>query len=254
MKIGLFSDIHSNLEAFESVLSALKQAKVDRYIFLGDLVGYGASPRECIEMLKRLIDEKGCLCIAGNHDYAVCGLTVYEQYALHAKASIEWTKKQLNSQQLKFLAELPLVDDSRHAFGGDELLEQFTIVHANLLSPKDWRYIWDIDDAFESFQILQHRLCFVGHSHKPLVFTCGSIVDWFIRDQIPLKKDLKYIINVGSVGQPRDGNPKACYAIYDTQADLVTIERIDYDIATAQAKIISAGLPKLLADRLATGK
>lgn len=254
MKIGLFSDIHSNLEAFESVLSALKNAKVDHYIFLGDLVGYGASPRACIQLLKALIKEKGCYCIAGNHDHAVCGLTPYHHYAVNARKSIEWTKKELNSQEIKFLAELPMLGDSQKAFPGQEIPASFTIVHANLCAPKDWGYIWDIDDAYTNFQLLKDRLCFVGHSHKPLVFTYGQIVDWFISDQFAVRNDYKYIVNVGSVGQPRDGNPKASFAIYDTKSNLVTIERVDYDIPKAQSKILSAGLPELLANRLAAGE
>ncbi len=254
MKIGLFSDIHGNLEAFEQVLGALKKQNVERYVFLGDLVGYGASPKECIQLLQQLTKENGCVSIAGNHDYAVCGRTPYQHYAALARESIDWTKKILNKEEMSFLSDLPLLADPLNAFADQSQCEPFTIVHANLSSPKDWGYVWDIDDAYLSFQLLKTQLCFIGHSHKPIVFTSGQMVDWFIEDTIHLKKDLKYIINVGSVGQPRDGNPQASFAVYDTKAGTVTIHRVDYDISKAQAKIRSAGLPKLLADRLAMGK
>ena len=248
MKIALLSDIHSNLEAFEQVLDSLKEEKVQHYVFLGDLVGYGASPKACIQLLQELIRDTGCRCIAGNHDYAVCGLTPFDTYATHARESITWTKDQLNEPEMEFLRKLPLVQDI------DLGSVHFTIAHANLSCPEEWGYIWDIDDADLSFQMLQNQICFIGHSHKPIVFTSGDIVDWFILDEIRIADGVKYLINVGSVGQPRDGNPKASYAVYDTDKKMVRIQRVDYDVKKAQSKIIHAGLPRMLADRLAMGK
>lgn len=248
MRIGLFSDVHSNSEAFEQVLGALKKEKVEQYAFLGDVVGYGASPKECIKMLKDLRKEFKCHAIAGNHDHAVCGLTKYDRYAKLARESIDWTRKELNAADIKFLAELPL-------FAGPAQGLPVTIVHANLAAPGEWGYIWDIDDADLSFRLLKTQVCFIGHSHKPIVFTSGKMVDWFItEEEIKLQMDLQYMINIGSVGQPRDGNPLAAYAVYDSEEATVQIKRVAYDIKSAQAKILKAGLPRLLADRLALGK
>lgn len=244
MKYGLFSDIHSNWEAFVAVQKALDQEKVDQYVFLGDIVGYGADPHACIGLLKKLIDQRGCRGVAGNHDHAVCGLTPYANYARSAQDAIEWTKKQLDKAEMDFLAGLKLVDT----------VDDFLIVHASLESPRQWGYVLDIDDADINFKQLKTPLCFIGHTHSPRVFTSGEIIDWFVAEEIRIQKGCKYIINVGSVGQPRDGNPKAGYAIYDSAQEIVQIKRIEYDVTGAQKKILGAGLPKILAERLAFGK
>lgn len=254
MKIGIFSDIHANLEAFESVLNDMRRERLEGYIFLGDLVGYGASPRECIELLRQLSRQAPMLAIAGNHDYAVAGLTPYENYAAHARLSIDWTIRQLNADENAFLSALPLVADPGQYFQEGGRPVSFCVVHANLVYPQGWGYIWDIDDAFLTFQLLMQKVCFIGHSHKPIVFTQGENVDWFLSEEIRLENELKYIVNVGSVGQPRDGNPEACYAVYDTLAGYVRLRRVAYDVAGAQKKILAAGLPGMLANRLALGK
>jgi len=244
MKYGLFSDIHGNLEAFEAVLKALKKEKVDQYLFLGDIVGYGADPRACIDLLKDLVKANTCLCVAGNHDYAVCGLSSTEYFVQYAKESIAWTKTRLQEEEMNFLSQMKLV---QHV--GD-----ITIVHASLEGPSEWRYIFDIDDAFPNFKLLKGRVCFVGHSHKPIIFTAGETVAWSTHDRMVIRPDVKYIINIGSVGQPRDGNPRASYALYDTQAQTVRIKRVAYPVEKAQEKILAAGLPKILAERLCCGK
>lgn len=244
MKYGLFSDVHGNLEAFGEVLDALQAEQVEQYFFLGDIVGYGADAKECIHLLKNLVDKKGCRCLAGNHDYAVCGRTPYGNYSRIAQAAIEWTKNELDQTERDFLSQFRLKGQG----------PGFSLVHANLDSPDQWGYILDIDDADTNFKILRDPICFIGHSHKPIVFTADGTVDWFIKEKIILQKGVRYLINVGSVGQPRDGNPQACYAIYDDTTGVITIKRRPYDIAKAQAKIHKAGLPKILADRLAFGK
>jgi len=243
MKYGLFSDVHANLEAFQSVIDALRKEKVDRYVFLGDIVGYGADPKKCIELLKSLIKEHHCQCVAGNHDYAVCDLTSAENYNQSAREAIEWTKAQLDKGDMEFLAQLPLV----------ERIDNFTIVHANLISPKDWAYIFDIDDASPNFKLCADPVCFIGHSHKSIIFKAKDSMDWLVTDKVNIEDDTKYIINIGSVGQPRDGNPKSSFAVYDTENARVEIHRIGYDISAAQEKIINAGLPKILASRLSSG-
>lgn len=244
MKYGIFSDVHGNQEAFGAVLRAMEEQKVDHYVFLGDIVGYGADAKACIRLLRDLIKRTGCICVGGNHDHAVCGLSSYEDYSRPARAAVEWTKKALNAQEMDFLRQLPLVQE----------VDGFCAVHAGMDSPEKWGYVFDIDDADRNFQAFTQPLCFIGHSHKPIIFTAADEVDWVVSDALQLKPGTRYIVNVGSVGQPRDSDPRACFAVYDSAAGTVHIRRVEYDIAAAQAKILQAGLPKILADRLALGK
>ncbi len=244
MKYGLFSDVHSNLEAFQKVLEAFEREKVDRYVFLGDIVGYNADPKRCIQLLKDLIKVSGCACIAGNHDYAVCGLTKTDNYNPYARAAVEWTKKQLDASDTEFLKRMKLV----------ERLNGFTIVHAELTAPQKWGYIFDIDDAYPSFKMLKDQVCFIGHSHRPVVFSAGEMINWSLQERVVLQKDMRYIINIGSVGQPRDGNPESSYAVYDADAGVIELKHSGYDIGKAQEKVIRAGLPKILAERLSIGR
>ena len=244
MKYGLFSDVHGNTQAFHAVLQALQEAGVDRYVFGGDIVGYGAEPNRCIEMLRELIAERGCTCVAGNHDYAVCRKSNDDRYTRYAKEAVEWTRRQLNQDEMDFLAGLHLVNQA----------DDFAVVHASLDHPAQWSYILDIDDAYPNFKLFDQHVCFTGHSHKPIVFKADGTVDWSLDTQITIQPQTKYIINIGSVGQPRDGNPLACYAVYDTDTARVDIKRVGYDIQSAANKIIDAGLPLWLAERLKLGK
>ena len=244
MKYGLFSDVHSNLEALQAVLGALKRAGVDHYVFLGDLVGYGADPRECIRILRALIRDSGCTCVVGNHDYAACGLTSTDYFNPYAKAAVDWTSKQLSASDKDFLTGMKLVE----RVGG------FSAVHANLTSPETWGYILDVRDAQSDFKALQDPICFIGHSHRPVIFTCEESVNCLFETEVHLKKDTKYIINVGSVGQPRDGDSRSSFGIYDTVTNRVELRRVRYDIGKTQEKIIRAGLPQILADRLSDGR
>ena len=244
MKFGLFSDVHANWEAFSAVIEEFNKERVDQYVFLGDIVGYGADPVRCVRELKELIKRYDCQCLAGNHDHAACGLTDTALFNAHAKASIEWTKRQLEKEDFDFLAGMKMVFENKY----------FLAVHANPAAPKEWGYILDIDDAYVNFKCFQQQLCFIGHSHRPIIFTQFDTVDAIIEPEVKLKKKGKYIINIGSVGQPRDGNPAACCAIYDTDKSLVEIRRVRYDITTAQEKIYQANLPKILAERLSLGK
>jgi len=244
MRYGIFSDIHANVEAFKVVLESLENENIDQYVFAGDIVGYGAQPKECIKILQKLIEEKKCICVAGNHDYAVCGKSADDNYTRHAKDAVDWTKKQIDQKDKEFLAQMPLIQKT----------EDLTVVHANLETPDSWNYIFDIDDAHPNFKLLKTQVCFIGHSHKPLMFISGQTVNWVVQDQIDILKDTEYIINVGSVGQPRDGNPKASYAIYDTSTAIVEIKRVNYDVQKVQQEILHAGLPTILAERLSIGK
>ncbi len=191
-----------------------------------------------------MIKESDCACIAGNHDYAVCGLSGMENFNTYAQTAVDWTKKQLNDSDMEFLAQLKLV----------QRIDNFTIVHANLTAPQKWGYIFDIDDAYPNFKALREQICFIGHSHKPIVFAAADMVNWFVEKKIILQENTRYIINIGSVGQPRDGNFKSSFAVYDSEAGLVEIRRLSYDVKITQEKIIKAGLPKILAERLSIGK
>ncbi|MFC1808990.1 metallophosphoesterase family protein [Candidatus Omnitrophota bacterium] len=244
MRYALFSDVHGNLEAFQAVLGALHGENIDAYLFLGDIVGYGADPEACIDGLRKLKAAFGCVCIAGNHDYAVCDMTSTEHFNMYAKAATEWTEQKLTSDDIGFLKQLDVVYHS----------DMFSIVHASLNVPEEWRYIFDIDAAQLNFERFKRQICFIGHSHRPLMFSFADSVDCFFVDKLVLQENTKYIVNVGSVGQPRDGDPRASYAVLDTDAATVEVKRIDYDIEKAHDKIIKAGLPKFLATRLKEGR
>lgn len=244
MRFGLFSDVHANLEAFQAVAGSLRREKIDQYVFLGDLVGYGADPRACVQLLRELKKEKPCFCLAGNHDYAVAGKAPQDKFVLHARVAVRWTQQILGKNDLNFLAAFLL--EARTAY--------FMAVHASPVNPWQWLYIMDTDEASQNFQAFTEPICFIGHSHVPVVFSLGETIDRFIQQNIFIEKGKRYIINIGSVGQPRDGNPHAAFAIYDTRQSQVSIRRVVYDVASAQGKIIKAGLPGILADRLSCGK
>lgn len=240
MKYGLFSDIHGNLEALQAVLDALRKEGVDNYICLGDIVGYGANPRECLKLIKDLNSST----IAGNHDYAAVNLTDLDYFNSYAKEAVLWTQNQLEEVDRDFLAGLKLV----HHF------PSFTIVHATLRVPEEWNYILSTYEARQNFQLLTPSLLFVGHSHVPLVFEGNANYRYYFREVVNLEEGKKYIINIGSVGQPRDGNPQASFALCDTESHTVQIRRVEYNVTGAMRKIVEAGLPKDLAWRLSRGE
>lgn len=240
MKYGLISDIHGNLEALKKVLEILSEEGVDKYICLGDIVGYGANPRECIKEVKKL----KAVCIAGNHDWAGIGETDIEFFNPYAKEAILWTQQELKKRDKDYLKSLPLA----------KVVDDFTIVHATLDEPEEWKYFYSTYHAHKNFQILTTPLCFVGHSHIPIIFLEKDYCTYSKTSELQLEEDYKYIVNIGSVGQPRDGDPRASFAIYDNEEKKVVIKRVDYDIKTAQEKILEAELPPILAERLAFGE
>jgi len=236
----ILGDIHGNLDALDAVLEETEQFSPDRYLCVGDIVGYGAEPSECI----RRIQELDCLCIAGNHEYAVLGKTSIEYFTSEATRSIKWTQRQLSDEDLDFLDSLPLVVDE----------EDFTMAHGTLHNPEYFEYIQTIYDAQRSFHELDNEICFLGHSHVPVGFFDSDPIEYTLRPLIELPDSRKCLVNVGSVGQPRDQNPRASYAIYDTENRLVRIRRVRYDIESAARKIREAGLPEFNAERLYEGR
>jgi len=241
LRYALISDIHSNLEALNAVLEALEKERVDQYICLGDIVGYAADPNECTEIVREVAD----VAILGNHDSAALDMTRIEGFNPLARTAISWTGDTLSSKNKKYLESLST----------SMVLKGGLVVHSSPSNPAMWRYIFSIDDAKMEFHHFIQRACFVGHSHQPVTFVNSKnrvIVD--ARARLDIEEENRYIINVGSVGQPRDLDPRASYAIYDTARKTVQIKRAEYDIETARRKIIEAGLPRFLGDRLLAGR
>lgn len=242
MKIALLSDVHGNLEALQSVLRSITRQHVDRVLFLGDIVGYGANPNECIEAVRETAD----VILAGNHDWAAIGKSATYSFNPVALAAIRWTENRLQPQHRAFLAALPL----------QYATDDFLCVHATPQHPEAWGYIIDEDDAAVGFEHFPQQACFTAHSHYPIIFVRDKTgMPWSENKmEIKLREGLRYIINSGSVGQPRDGNPQASYGIYDGDSREYRRVRVSYDIEGAQKKILGAGLPAFLAARLSLGR
>ena len=240
MRYAILSDIHGNLEALRAV-RADYTGKADAALCLGDTVGYGAEPLACVE----LVAESAEAVVAGNHEHAVAGRLDLGWFNRYARVAAEWTRDRLDDDHRGYLAALPLVREVGDA----------TLVHASPAQPEEWDYLVSAEDGFAAFAHFRTRWCFVGHSHVPAAWSLGSsgpehhpgVV------HLPRERGRRYVVNVGSVGQPRDRDPRAAYALWDTEAGTVEIRRVAYDVTTARRKILDAGLPRFLADRLAAG-
>lgn len=240
MRIAIFGDIHSNLEALQSVLADAQIERCTHYICLGDLVGYSADPAGCIDLVRSL----DCPVIKGNHDEQAAMSGTLAGFTELAAAAMQWTRGQLGEKDKEWLRSLRL----------QRVIRDFTVVHATLDTPHKWGYIVTPGDAAASFTYQHTPVCFYGHTHEPVLFRSGVAVKKQNFDKIQLKPGAQYMINVGSVGQPRDGDWRAAYVIYQPETMDVELRRIPYDIESAQRKIIDAGLPAELAERLALGK
>ena len=242
MIYAIFSDIHANMEAFEAVLNDIKRQKVDSNVFLGDIVGYGPNPNECIELLRENCD----VIISGNHDAAVTGDTNTTFFNSYARESVIWTVKTITKENLAFLKTLKSSD----------ILEDFQVAHSTPFEPDSWSYLTSLQDAHENYQTLERDVCFIGHSHQPLIIEFVDEVNVLpIKDMYKtLNKNRKYIINAGSVGQPRDMNPEACYMTYDTKTGTIEYRRVEYNIEKVQKKMKKHELPAYLIDRLSIGR
>jgi len=241
MKHAILSDIHGNLEAFQAVLKDLSQEKIDQVFFLGDIVGYGADPDKCIESIQELTS---CV-VAGNHDWAAVGLTDTSYFNPAAKTAVEWTAKKISENHQEFLKKLPLLQNHPN----------LTLVHAAPHQPEEWDYTRSPHEASLSFQHFDQQICFIGHSHVPLAFEQNEEGTTYVLPYttFTLRDSYRYIINTGSVGQPRDGDSRASYGIYSPDDSRFILKRISYNIKRAQKKILDAGLPHFLALRLASG-
>jgi predicted phosphodiesterase len=240
MRIAIFGDIHANLEAFEVVLADAREQGCVSHICLGDVVGYNANPRECLEKVQSL----KCPVVKGNHDDYAASDSSLESFNPLAEVAIQWTRDQLAPAERFWLGRLPLISK----------IHGFTVVHASLEDPGAWGYVLNQLDAAASFSKQTTELCFFGHTHTPRAYIKDSSVVGLPFDQLILEPGKRYFVNAGSVGQPRDGDWRAAYVVFDQGKRTIRLRRLRYDLAKTQAKIIAAGLPHRLADRLAFGK
>ncbi len=241
MRYAIFSDVHSNLEALEAVVSACKKEAIDKYFCAGDVIGYAASPNKCVEIVRQLT----MITVAGNHDWAAVNLFFLDSFNSDARESLLWTQRALTSESKLFLESLTPV------YRNNEL----TLVHATLNNSREFNYLQDVSSAEESFVLQDTSVCFLGHTHIAGIFVSDSKgkVNYSEQAVLNLSQGNKYIVNVGSVGQPRDTDPRAAYCIYDTQKKTIKIKRVVYDVKSARNRIIEAGLPSALGNRLLTG-
>ena len=225
MKIAVIADIHSNQEALEAVLKEIENEKADKIYCLGDIVGYGPSPNECIDLVKGVTDKV----VVGNHDSAVINQTDMMLFNSYARESTEWTRRMISDENYEYLLNLPL-KISEH---------DMLFVHSTPLIPEDWNYILTQHSAEKHFNYFTESVCFIGHSHRPEMFR---------------SVDNRLIVNVGSVGQPRDGNPKASFVIWNTEESEYELKRVEYDIKAVYKKVVKAGLNEFLGERLMVGR
>ncbi|MBI2876136.1 MAG: metallophosphoesterase family protein [Candidatus Tectomicrobia bacterium] len=243
MRYAIFSDAHSNLEALEKVLDEVRRDGPDRTIFLGDAVGYGPDPNEVIELLAGQCD----LWLAGNHDWAALERIDPEEFNPHAREAILWTQKVLTPTNRERLQGRALEWAEGKLRG----------VHATPREPEQWHYLLGLEDAARNFQCFSEKACFIGHSHEPLLLErdpTGAIHLHPKEEALTLREGCRYLINVGSVGQPRDGDPRACYLLYDSESQTLQLKRVEYDIPRVQEKMRRQGLPRYLVERLAQGR
>lgn len=240
MKYAILGDIHANYEALEAVLEDAGKQGVTNYLCLGDIVGYNASPVECLERIREL----GGPVVRGNHDhYCAVDDTLVGFHPIAADV-VSWTRQQLSDEHRHYLMCLKYV----------QRVETFTIVHSTLDTPEMWGYVFDKLEADASFAYQSTTLCFYGHTHVPLAFEKTDRVRVGLYSKIKVMLGRKYFINAGSVGQPRDGDPRAAYVTFDLLKNEVELHRVAYDVKKTQKKILDAGLPDRVASRLEVGR
>jgi diadenosine tetraphosphatase ApaH/serine/threonine PP2A family protein phosphatase len=244
MRYAIIADIHSNLAAFQAVLDDIhSQDRIDKIWCLGDIVGYGPDPHECIELL-RSTDH---ICVAGNHDRAVVGQLDLNNFNPNAAEAVHWTEEKLSIGDITYLKNLP-----------DTIQEgDFILVHGSPREPI-MEYILSMSVARQNFDFFRTRYCLVGHTHVPQAYSLDKEDNCTATRFLPTVKlitgEIRLIVNPGAVGQPRDRNPKACYAVYDNETGIIQLRRVSYDIRLTQDRIMKSGLPPRLATRLETGE
>jgi len=247
MRTAFFADIHANREALEACLSHAELYDINRYAFLGDLIGYGADPGWVLDVV-RDHHERGAIAVLGNHDEAVSLPIPNKTMSNEAQYAVDWTRSRITTAQTQFMEKLPLtVEESDSLY-----------VHANAWAPGDWEYVVSVTEAKQSLAATLCRLTFCGHLHHPALYNQG-IADHVVPFtpvpgvDIPLVPNRRWLVVLGSVGQPRDRNPAACYTLYDSVRNMLTYFRVPFDVEAAARKIRAAGLPDWLGARLAMG-
>ncbi len=242
MRYGFFSDVHANLEALKACILDFRAQEIDKLFFLGDVVGYGPNPDECVKLIHGVSEME----LMGNHDYAALGLMKTEYFNQYAAQSMGWTKDSLSKKSIEIMSDFELTYQ----------FDDIYMVHSSPRDPENWYYILDMDDAEESFGFFEQRICLVGHTHRPYIVCKYPSEGAVLSEQTEeiLKDDCRYLINIGSVGQPRDGDPRSCYFIYDTETETVKLQRVQYDIRNTQNNMAKLGLPEYLIERLTAGR
>jgi predicted phosphodiesterase len=238
-KYAVLGDIHGNWEALCAVLDDAQRCGVTDYVSVGDIVGYNANPRECLQRIREL----NAICVRGNHDHYCSHDECVRDFHPLAANVVDWTRHQMTADELAYLRDLKMT----RVVGG------FTLVHSTLDMPDKWGYVFDELEAESNFNYQSTTVCFYGHTHHPVYFEKAGHVRRSNGPRIGIALGKKYFINVGSVGQPRDGDARAAYVTYDIRSKDVELHRVAYDLATTQKKILAAGLPERLAQRLALG-
>ncbi len=242
----IFSDLHSNLESLNQFIAISKTIPHDQKVCLGDIVGYNADPNECVDWVRDNVD----VVLAGNHDYAVVGKTDTSYFNPYAYEACMWTREALTEDHIEYLGSLPTQREQNGILW----------VHSSPFQPNEWHYVNNRYDGEENFPHFEAQWCFLGHSHKPVVLEQhpggaveavygGAVHHW----DYTLKPDCRYIINVGSLGQPRDGIPDPCFVVFDSDKGSVEFRRFQYDLKITQEKIRANNLPSFLAERLSAG-
>ncbi len=242
MRYAFISDIHANLEALESVFEDIDKNSIDEVICLGDVVGYGANPNECVD----LVSKRCPVTLLGNHDAAAVDLLTTQHFNIHAKIAIEWTSQTLTDANRSFLAALPV----------KKTREIMTLVHATPYEPNMWYYITSLEEAAFNFQFFNNKICLVGHTHIPMIIVLEGEEIYVHQEKVFefKNKNIRLLVNIGSVGQPRDRDPRSSYGILDTEKGEFRIQRVTYDFAKTQAKMKKIRMPDFLVNRLAEGR
>lgn len=242
MKLALISDIHANEEALTAVLCDAEERSVDRILCLGDVVGYGCAPKACVDLVARNCQ----LALMGNHDNVAINKSEADNFNAAARESSRWTQDQLGDEEVAIISQYKM----RHREFGIE------VVHASPNEPDNWKYVLKSEDADEAFGSFEGQVCFIGHTHLPMIFSKfeDNAPRQTVGHSFQPNEEARYLVNIGSVGQPRDNDARACYVIYDTNEIEVNYHRVAYDIEKAQKRMAEFSLPTALIERLAVGR
>jgi diadenosine tetraphosphatase ApaH/serine/threonine PP2A family protein phosphatase len=232
MRAAIISDIHGNIEALETVFLAIDSIGVDRIFCLGDIVGYGSHPNECVALVRERCSDV----VLGNHDSGAIGRMPLTKFTRYGERALRWVRKHLSKQNVEFLSSLPLI----------QVVEGVTLVHSSPVHPEFWSYVFAWRDAELCFREFQSPWCFIGHTHIPSIVSEKGTIN-------SCRDGERHLVNVGSVGQSRDGNTRASFAVLDSTVGTAEIIRVQYDVKKSADAIMQAGLPDYLAQRLFLG-